>query len=87
MISDQSQTDIGKINAFKEWILALVKEEQAHEYHISDVANPIAELILAHGAGAACDSEFMLSMSDLLAANKIKVHRFNFSYIAYCRRK
>lgn len=34
VICDEAQAEQGKIKAFKDWILALVKEEQAHEYHI-----------------------------------------------------
>ncbi len=47
----------------------------------SSVTKPIAELILAHGAGAGCNSEFMLDMTALLTAQSIRVHRFNFSYM------
>lgn len=42
-------------------------------------------LILAHGAGAPMDSEFMERMADLLAARKIGVVRFEFPYMAQRR--
>lgn len=47
----------------------------------NNVENPKAHLILAHGAGAGCHSEFMVSMSQLLAAHNIGVYRFNFQYM------
>ena len=41
-----------------------------------------ATLILAHGAGAPMDSEFMKSMAQSLAARGIAVLRFEFAYMA-----
>lgn len=40
-----------------------------------------ATLILAHGAGAPMDSEFMTQMAQLLAARGISVLRFEFAYM------
>lgn len=37
--------------------------------------------IMAHGAGAGADSEFMQQMAQLLAAHKIATLRFNFPYM------
>jgi predicted alpha/beta-hydrolase family hydrolase len=41
-----------------------------------------ATLILAHGAGAPMDSEFMQEMAQLLAARGVAVLRFEFAYMA-----
>ncbi|MDX1722499.1 MAG: alpha/beta family hydrolase [Pseudomonas sp.] len=41
-----------------------------------------ATLILAHGAGAPMDSEFMTQMARLLAARGVAVLRFEFDYMA-----
>lgn len=41
-----------------------------------------ATLILAHGAGAPMDSEFMTRMAQLLAARGVAVVRFEFDYMA-----
>ncbi len=43
-------------------------------------------LILAHGAGAPMDSEFMQRISELLAERNIGVVRFEFPYMAQRRR-
>lgn len=40
-----------------------------------------ARLVLAHGAGACADSEFMLQLTAALTAHSIEVHRFNFAYM------
>lgn len=42
---------------------------------------PIAQLVLAHGAGAGMDSEFMQSMAHLLTKKHINVGLFNFPYM------
>ncbi len=42
----------------------------------------LASLILAHGAGAPMDSEFMRSISQLLVERGIAVVRFEFAYMA-----
>jgi len=41
-----------------------------------------ATLILAHGAGAPMDSDFMQRMAELLAAREVSVLRFEFPYMA-----
>lgn len=43
---------------------------------------PLATLLLAHGAGAAMDSSFMNRMAAALAENGVKVARFEFPYMA-----
>ena len=43
---------------------------------------PLATLILAHGAGAPMDSEFMTDMARRLAACGVQVVRFEFAYMA-----
>ena len=41
-----------------------------------------AELLLAHGAGAPMDSSWMNAMADALAGAGMRVHRFEFEYMA-----
>lgn len=43
---------------------------------------PLATLILAHGAGAPMDSDFMTDMARRLAACGVQVVRFEFAYMA-----
>ncbi|MBV2129661.1 alpha/beta family hydrolase [Arsukibacterium indicum] len=43
--------------------------------------NAKARLILAHGAGADCDSPFMTQLAGALAEHHIVVQRFNFPYM------
>ncbi len=43
--------------------------------------NALATVILAHGAGAGAESDFMVAMAELLAQKNINVVRFNFSYM------
>ncbi|MFC0116337.1 alpha/beta family hydrolase [Pseudoalteromonas xiamenensis] len=43
--------------------------------------NPIANLLLAHGAGAGLDSDFMVEIAELLAARGVNVARFDFEYM------
>lgn len=43
---------------------------------------PVAGLLLAHGAGAAMDSPFMIRIAGLLAERDIAVMRFEFAYMA-----
>ena len=63
-----------------------------HEYTKDDFLTvgpkraPRATLILAHGAGAPMDSDFMNEISDGLAEKKIKVVRFEFPYMKETRR-
>lgn len=42
---------------------------------------PLAALLLAHGAGAGMHSDFMQQLAQLLCARRITVHRFNFTYM------
>ncbi len=44
-------------------------------------AQPVARLLLAHGAGAPMDSEFMQVMAEGLSARGIDVWRFEFPYM------
>jgi len=44
--------------------------------------DPFAMLLLAHGAGAAMDSDFMTAMAERLAARGVAVARFEFPYMA-----
>ncbi len=46
-----------------------------------EAASPLARLILAHGAGAGKDSEFMQAMAQMLAAQGISTGLFNFPYM------
>ncbi|MAD76806.1 MAG: alpha/beta hydrolase [Rheinheimera sp.] len=45
------------------------------------LTNPKACLILAHGAGASCDSHYMNALAEALGAQNIQVQRFNFGYM------
>ena len=45
-------------------------------------ADPIATLLLAHGAGAAMDSTFMNRLAEALTENGLAVARFEFAYMA-----
>ncbi len=44
--------------------------------------NAATEVLLAHGAGAPMDSSFMNAISSALAAEGLRVHRFEFGYMA-----
>ena len=48
---------------------------------ISSAKNPVATLLLAHGAGAPMDSPFMESLAAALADRGIQVVRFEFPYM------
>lgn len=48
-------------------------------------SEPLATLILAHGAGAPMDSDFMDDMAERLAGQGVKVLRFEFPYMAQRR--
>ena len=48
---------------------------------VNPVAAAKARLVLAHGAGADANSDFMQQLSDALATHGIAVHRFNFNYM------
>lgn len=45
------------------------------------VERPRGRLILAHGAGAGMDSEFMQQLAQLLAGQRLRVARFEFPYM------
>lgn len=51
------------------------------EWYVDTPANPVATVVLAHGAGAGAESEFMVDMAAQLAARNINVVRFNFPYM------
>jgi len=51
------------------------------ELLITSAINPRAVLLLAHGAGAPMDSDFMNAMADAVAAQGISVARFEFPYM------
>ena len=48
---------------------------------VDNAPGAIAQLVLAHGAGADKDSDFMQQMAAMLAERGIKVIRFNFPYM------
>lgn len=54
-------------------------------YNAAGEAGPLATLILAHGAGAPMDSDFMNAMAERLATLGIAVVRFEFAYMAQRR--
>ena len=51
------------------------------EFIISKPGKAKARLILAHGAGAGADSDFMLQLAETLVGRGIEVWRFNFAYM------
>ncbi len=51
------------------------------ELVVNTPAEPVATVILAHGAGAGAESEFMVDMAAHLTAQNINVVRFNFPYM------
>ena len=53
-----------------------------YDLKIDQATNPEACMILAHGAGAGMNSDFMQWMTDALVAKNISVVRFNFDYMA-----
>lgn len=46
-----------------------------------EAPNPVAVLVLAHGAGAPMDSEFMTLIADALAVRGVTTVRFEFPYM------
>lgn len=52
------------------------------DYLIQRPAQPRARLLLAHGAGAPMDSDFMNQMAERLCAQQLEVVRFEFPYMA-----
>jgi len=52
------------------------------EVLVDHAAQPIARLLLAHGAGAPMDSSYMAQLAKLLAQQGIEVWRFHFDYMA-----
>jgi predicted alpha/beta-hydrolase family hydrolase len=52
------------------------------ELLIEGPRNSIATLILAHGAGAPMDSEFMAAFAEGLSGQGLRVVRFEFPYMA-----
>jgi uncharacterized protein len=51
------------------------------ECFVDKVTRPKARLLLAHGAGAGADSEFMQQLAKQLAQLNVEVWRFNFAYM------
>jgi len=49
---------------------------------VNQVTNPKANVLLAHGAGAGMDTDFMNAIAGGLSTHKIHVVRFEFSYMA-----
>ena len=49
---------------------------------VNQVKNPKANVLLAHGAGAGMDTDFMDGIAKGLSQHKIHVVRFEFSYMA-----
>ena len=57
------------------------RQDNAQEIEIHSVDAPVARLILAHGAGAGMQHEFMQHMAQLLNKFSIEVVLFNFPYM------
>lgn len=51
------------------------------EFIVNNAVQPKARLLLAHGAGAAANSDFMQLLAEQLALLGIEVWRFNFAYM------
>jgi predicted alpha/beta-hydrolase family hydrolase len=64
---------------------AQLAKEQGWLWSAPTTQKMAATLILAHGAGAPMDSDFMNDMADRLAASGIGVLRFEFPYMAQRR--
>lgn len=54
---------------------------------IDNPENPFAQCILAHGAGANKDSDFMQGIATRLCKKRVKVIRFDFPYMIAAREK
>jgi len=59
--------------------------DSGYLYNAAGEDGPVATLILAHGAGAPMDSDFMNAMAERLALQGIAVLRFEFPYMAQRR--
>ena len=80
----ESQAELGKIVAFKEWMLSMVlksKTRQAFMIKWVNAKHPKAQFLFAHGAGAGMESEFMTSMAQNLAKQGVNVGLFDFEYM------
>ncbi len=53
-----------------------------NDFIIDKAEQPIARLLLAHGAGAPMHSDYLQQLAQQLAAQGIEVWRFNFGYMA-----
>ncbi|MCF7354288.1 alpha/beta fold hydrolase [Vibrio sp. CK2-1] len=56
-------------------------ESQQHKIMIDGDDKAAVTVLLAHGAGAGMDHEFMSDMAEKLAAHGVRVVRFNFPYM------
>lgn len=52
------------------------------DFIVDHAEQPFARLLLAHGAGAPMDSDYLQQLAQLLAAQGVEVWRFNFGYMA-----
>ena len=55
-------------------------------YEVSEAANPIAIIILAHGAGAGMHHPFMVDIANRFAKHHVHALRFNFPYMEQGRK-
>ncbi|WP_082971461.1 alpha/beta fold hydrolase [Rheinheimera sp. SA_1] len=60
----------------------LSKQFNATDFIVDKAEQPVARLLLAHGAGAPMDSDYLQQLAKQLAAQGIEVWRFNFGYMA-----
>ena len=56
--------------------------ESSPRFLIDGPADARATILLAHGAGAPMDSDWMNAVAAALAAEKLRVARFEFAYMA-----
>lgn len=59
-----------------------MKTPHPDTWRITEPEQPLASLLLAHGAGAGMDSAFMEDMAMRLKAGGVRTVRFNFPYMA-----
>ncbi len=52
------------------------------DFIVDKAEQPFARLLLAHGAGAPMDSDYLQQLAKQLAAQGVEVWRFNFGYMA-----
>ena len=60
----------------------LITQLNATDFIVDKADEPVARLLLAHGAGAPMASDYLQQLAQQLATQGIEVWRFNFGYMA-----